>query len=103
MSTTEIVTLIAMLLVSGGVASFLVQKVKKASWSSRVKYAVAVAFSVAVGLATAWLGGDVLGIISSWGELTAADVFAFLGAVYASSTGFYEVWFKDFLARRSVG
>ncbi len=103
MSTTELVSLIAMLLVSGGVASVLVQWIKRASWGSRPKYIVALVLSGAVGLATSWLAGDVFGLISSWGELTAAQVIAFMGTVYATATGFYELWFKDFMAKRSVG
>lgn len=94
MSVSEIVSLIALLLTSGGVASFLVQKVKRASWSSRAKYVVAVAFSAAVGLATAWLGGDIAGLWADWGELQATEVFAFLGAVYATATGWYELVWK---------
>lgn len=103
MSTTEIVTLVAMLLVSGGAASVLAQWVKRESWGSRPKYIVALALSVAVGLAAAWLAGDVLGLVASWGELTAAQVVAFMGTVYATAVGFYELWFKNFTAKRSVG
>lgn len=100
MSLLEIITLVAMLLVSGGVASYLVQKIKRASWSSRTKYALALALSAAVGLATAWLAGDVLSLWTQWGSLTAAQVLAVLGAVYATATGFYELWFKGRVAAR---
>ena len=100
MSTFEMITLAAMLLASGGVASFLVQKLKRAAWSSRTKYVLALALSAAVGLATSWLAGDVLGLIAAWGDLTAAQVFAFLGAVYATATGFYELWFKNAIPPR---
>lgn len=101
MSTTEILSLVAMLLVSGGVASFLVQKIKKAAWSSKTKYLLAIALSAAVGLATAWLAGDIIGLIGDWGSLTAAQVFAFLGAVYATATGWYELYFKDKITPRA--
>lgn len=102
MNTTEIVSLVAMLLVSGGIASVLVEWIKRASWGSRPKYIVAVILSGAVGLATSWLAGDILGLVATWGELTAAQVFAFMGAVYATATGFYELWFKDYLANHAT-
>lgn len=94
MSVIEIVSLIAMLLVSGGVATYLVQWIKRASWDSRPKWLVSIAISAAFGLATAWLAGDVLGLVSAWGDLTAAQLFAFIGTVYATSTGFYETVVK---------
>lgn len=94
MSAIEIVSLIAMLLVSGGVATYFVQWVKRASWSSRPKWLVSIAVSAAFGLASSWLAGDVLGLVSAWGELTGADVFAFMTAVWITSNGFYELWVK---------
>lgn len=100
MSPMEIVSLIAMLLVSGGAASYIIQKVKASAWSSGTKYVLSVAVSAAVGLATAWLAGDIFDLYASWGELTAAQVFAFLGTVYATSTGWYELVVKGRIAPR---
>jgi hypothetical protein len=93
-SLTEVITLVAMTLVAGGVASRLVEWIKGAHWSARAKWLLAVVLSGAVGLATAWLAGDVLGLLSAWGSLTAVQVFAFMGAVYATANGFYVLWFK---------
>jgi hypothetical protein len=93
-SPIEIISLIAMLLVAGGVSSRLVELIKGATWSGRAKWLLSVALSAAVGLATAWLAGDVLGLVAAWGSLTAADVFAFMAAVYATANGFYALWFK---------
>jgi hypothetical protein len=90
-SATEIVTLVAMLLASGGLSSWLVEKVKRAHWSGRTKYLLALGLSGAVGLATAWLAGDVLGLVGSWGALSAAQVFAFLGGVWATASAFYAL------------
>ena len=94
MSAVEIISLVAMLLVTGGVAAYVVQWVKRASWGSRPKWAVSVAVSAVFGLASSWLAGDVLGLIDAWGDLTAVDVFAYLTATYATATGFYELWVK---------
>jgi hypothetical protein len=98
-SITEAISLVAMILLAGGVASRLVEFIKGAGWSARAKWALSVALSAAVGLATAWLAGDVLGLASSWGSLTAAQVFAFIGAVYATANGFYVLWFKPRASR----
>jgi hypothetical protein len=98
-SIVEVISLVAMILVAGGVASRLVELIKGAAWSGRAKWILSVALSVAVGLATSWLAGDVLGLIAGWGALTAAEVFAFLGAVYATANGFYVLWFKPRASR----
>ncbi len=100
MSATEIVTLVAMLLASGGLSSWLVERIKRAHWPSRAKYALALGLSAAVGLATSWLAGDVLGLVGSWGSLSAAQVFAFLGGVWAAASAFYALWFKPRAAAR---
>lgn len=93
MSITEIVTLVA-LLVTGGIAAYVIQWVKRADWSSRPKWALSVVISAVFGLATSWLAGDVLGLIDAWGELSGAEVFAWLSATYVTATGFYELWVK---------
>ena len=99
MSITEAISLAAMILLAGGVSSRLVEWVKGAHWSPRAKWLLAVALSAAVGLATAWLAGDVLGLVSAWGSMSAAQVFAFIGAVYATANGFYVLWFKPRASR----
>jgi len=98
-SLTEVITLVAMILVAGGVSSRLVEWIKGVHWSARAKWLLAVALSATIGLATAWIAGDVLGLLSSWGSLTAAQVFALIGAVYATANGFYVLWFKPRASR----
>jgi hypothetical protein len=97
----EAITLVAMILLAGGVASRLVEFIKGSGWSARAKWILSVALSIAVGLATSWLAGDVLGLVSTWGTLTAAQVFAFIGAVYATANGFYVLWFKPRASKAS--
>ena len=94
MSIPEAISLLAMILLAGGVASRLVELIKRAHWSDRAKWLLSVALSTVVGLATAWLAGDVLGLVAAWGSLTAAQAFAFIGAVYATANGFYVLWFR---------
>lgn len=100
MSTTEIITLIAMLIVAGGISSKLVQLLKRATWDSRVTWALSIILSGAVGLATAWLGGDVLGLIDSWGSLTAVQAIGFMAGVYATAEAFYALHFRPAAVRR---
>ena len=94
MSIAEIVSLIAMVLVSGGLATYLVQIVKRVGLSSRAKWCVSVAISAVFGLATSWLAGDVLGLVTAWGDLGAAEVFAVMSATYLSANGFYLLYIK---------
>ena len=99
MSVTQSLTLLATLLVSGGFASYLVEKIKRSAWSARSRYLLALALSAGVGLAGAWLAGDVLGLLSAWGALSASQVLAFCGGVYASAHGFYVLYFRSRAAR----
>lgn len=94
MSTTEVISLLAMLLVTGGGAAYLIQWIKRASWGSRPKWLLSISISAVFGLASSWLAGDVLGLIEGWGSLTAVDVFAYLSATYATAIAFYELWVK---------
>jgi hypothetical protein len=50
-------------LLAGGVAGRVVELIKGAHWSARAKWVLSVALSMAGGLATAWLAGDVLGFV----------------------------------------
>ncbi len=100
MTPYEIISLVAMLLIAGGISSRLVELIKRVTWTGRAKWALSVGLSAAVGIATAWLAGDVLGIVAEWGSLTATDVFAFMAAVYATGNGFYELWFKPAASKK---
>lgn len=94
MTWEEIVTLLAMLIVAGPLASMLIQWIKRSGWSDGWKAALAWAVSFAVGLGGAWLAGDVLGLVAKWGELTAADVMAFGGAVWTGASAFFYLYFQ---------
>jgi hypothetical protein len=93
MAWQEIVTLVALLLVGGPLASWLIQLLKRAGWPDGIKALLAYAVSFAVGLAGAWLAGDILGLVSSWGQLTAVEVIAAGTVVWTGATAFfYAVW-----------
>lgn len=80
MSWYEIVSLVALILVSGGFTSALFQVLKKWTPEKNTTRMVLVwVLSVLVALATSWIQGDVLGFLGSWsaGTMTAPDVLAY--------------------------
>lgn len=97
MSAVEIVTLIAMILVSGGVTSGLFQLVKdKIPESNGLRRICAWLVALVIALATSYLAGDVWGVIGSWGDgtLTAAAVFAYATAIWGAAEALYNLWYK---------
>ena len=102
MSATEIVTLVAMILVTGGVVSAVFQLIKR--WipeNKALRAALCWVFSVVVAVAESWLAGDVLGILGSWqqGTLTAEQVFGFGSAIFAAATVVYNAYYKSLKPR----
>lgn len=95
MSVVEIISLIAMLLVSGGFASVFTQALRRPNWSSRITSIVAGVVAALVGLATMWLGGQVSGLIESWGALSAQEVWVFLGGTWAASLAWYQLILRN--------
>ena len=94
MAWQEGITLVALLLVGGPLASWLIQWAKKSKWPDWVKALLAYVVSFAVGLAGAWLAGDILGLVSSWGELTAVDIIAAGTVVWTGATAFFYAAFQ---------
>jgi len=96
-SAVEIVTLIAMILVSGGVTSGLFQLVKKyLPESNGLRRLGAYVVSFIIALATSYLAGDVWGVIGSWsdGTLTAATLFAYSTGIWGAAEALYRLWYK---------
>ena len=97
MSAVEIVTLIAMILVSGGVTSGLFELVKKyIPDKNGLRRICAWMVAMIIALATSYLAGDVWGVIGSWsdGTLTAAQIFAYATAIWGAAEGLYNLWYK---------
>jgi len=95
MQLTELVLLIALVLTAGWFGAFITQAIKRPSWPSSVKLVLALVVSVFVGVASAYIAGDVFGLIAQWGQLTAADVMAFAAIVYTAASVWYHKYFKD--------
>jgi hypothetical protein len=95
-SATEWVQLAALVLIGGGGLSFLAtQLVKQEKWPSWVKLVLSGVMALVFGALTAWLNADVWNIVEAWGSLTATDVVVFGSFVWAASTGWYVIAFKN--------
>ena len=95
MSTLEIINLIAAIIVAAPLSIVIAQALKRSSWPGGVKAVLALAVCLGVGIAQTWIAGDLLGLIRSWGELTAADVIAWAGVVWAAAQIEYHAFFAD--------
>lgn len=97
MKATEIITLVALILVTGSLVTVVFQALKTYLPENNAVRAIAAwAFSVLVALAESWLAGDVLGLIGSWqqGTLTADVIFAYGSGVFAAATATYNAYYK---------
>jgi hypothetical protein len=97
LSTLEIVTLVASILVAGWFSAFITQAVKQATWPSSVKLVVSALVALSVAAATSWLAGDLLNFVTVWqsGGLTANEVIVYFTGVFASAATWYRFYFKD--------
>ena len=94
---SEVVTLIAMIVVSGGVTSGLFQLIKKyLPDSNGLRRVVAYVTATIIALAGSYLAGDVWGVIGAWGDgtLTADVVFAYATAIWGSAEAVYRLWYR---------
>jgi hypothetical protein len=97
MTASQVITLIALILVSGGVTTFLFEKLK--AWfptNDALRSALAYILAAVVALAGSWVAGDVLGVIGSWraGTLDAWQLFAYINGIAAASTALYNAYYK---------
>ena len=93
MSSFEWINLACAIIISAPLAMVIAQALKRASWPGGVKAALAGAVCLAVGVAQTWIAGDLLGLITSWGSLTAAELMIWAGAVWAAAQLEYHAFF----------
>ena len=91
MTAAQLINLAAALLVSGPVASALTQLVKRHAPRGGSRLLLAIAVSMAVGAAQAWITGA---LPHSAADLTAATVLAAGTAVFAGASAFYRLYFR---------
>jgi hypothetical protein len=96
MNWQQLVTLAATVLGFGWVSAFIVQLIKRETWPSSVKLILSMVVAALVGLAAAWLTGDVTRFVRLWqaGGVTADQVVAFATLIYASANTWYRFYFS---------
>ncbi|MCL5942185.1 MAG: hypothetical protein M1325_01435 [Actinobacteria bacterium] len=94
MSWEELATLIALGLGSGVGLSFVIQWIKRASWSDATKELLAWVVCGVGAVAATWVTGDLLGLIQSWGSLSAAQIVAYLAVIRAGAQGLFILYWK---------
>jgi glucose-6-phosphate-specific signal transduction histidine kinase len=97
MQWTEIVTLLATILVAGWFSALITQTLKQQKWPSSAKLILSAVVAAAVAIAAAWLSGDVLHFVTIYktGGLTAAEVMTFFTLVFSSGATWYRFYFRD--------
>jgi len=97
MTWTQIVVLVATVLGSGWFAAFIVQALKQPSWPSWLKLVLSWAVAGLVGLAAAYLSGDVWHVVTPWqhGTLTATQVLTFATLVWTTAQYWYRQHFVN--------
>jgi hypothetical protein len=96
MQLIQIVTLLATVVTAGWFAAFLTQLIKRQQWRSGVKMILAVVIAGLVGLAAAWLSGDVTRFVTVWksGGVTAEQVLALATLIYTAAQVWYHANFQ---------
>ena len=105
MQLTQIITLLATIIGAGWFAAVIVQLLKREQWPSWVKLVIALVVSALVGLAAAWLSGDVTRFVTLWkaGSLTSDQVIAFAVLVFTAAQVWYHKFFADQAWAQSLG
>ena len=97
MKLTEVITLLATVLVAGWFSAFIVQFIKQAKWSSWVKLVISAVIAIVVAIATLWLSGDVTTFLDTYasGTLNVEPIIAFATLVFTSAATWYRFYFRD--------
>ena len=96
MNLVQIVTVLATVVTAGWFAAFLTQLIKRQQWSSGVKMILGVVIAGLVGLAAAWLTGDVTRFVTVWksGGVTVEQVITLATLIYAAAQVWYHANFQ---------
>lgn len=91
MQLIQLFTLLATLATAGFFSAAIVQLLKRVHWASWVKFVLSVVVAALVGLATAWLSGDVTRFVTLWkaGGVTADQVITLATLIYVSAQAWY--------------
>lgn len=98
MQIVQVVTLLATVITAGWFAAAIVQLLKRSQWPSWVKLLLAVVVSALVGIATAWLSGDLTRFVTLWkdGGVTSNEMITFVVLVFTAA----QVWYHKFFGEQ---
>lgn len=102
-SITQWITIIAVVLTGGWFSTMIVQVLKRPTWPSWTKLALAIIVSGLVGLAAVWLAGGLTTFIANWKHLTTAQILAVGALVYASAATWYHHYFAGTTWMQALG
>ena len=90
-SIVQLITLLATVVTAGWFAAYLTQLIKREQWSSGVKMILGIVVAALVGLATAWLTGDLTRFVTVWrsGGVTADQVIVLATLIYTAGQAWY--------------
>jgi len=105
MKLTEVITLLATVLVAGWFSAFIVQFIKQAKWASWVKLVISAVIAIVVAIATLWLSGDVTSFLDTYsnGTLDVEHIIAFATLIFTSAATWYRFYFKDATWAQNLG
>ena len=95
MQTTQVLTLVAVILTAGWFSAFLTQLFKREAWPSSVKLGLSMVVAALVGTAAAYLTGSVTHFVVLWqaGVVTAKEVIDFAVLIFTVA----QVWYEKFM------
>ena len=95
MQTTQVLTLVAVILTASWLSAALTQLFKREAWPSSVKLGLSMVVAALVGTAAAYLTGSVTHFVVLWqaGVVTAKEVIDFAVLVFAGA----QIWYEKFM------
>jgi len=105
MKLTEVITVLATVLVAGWFSAFIVQFIKQAKWASWLKLVISAVTAIVVAAAALWVSGDVANFLKIYqsGTLTADHIIAFATLVFTSAATWYRFYFKEATWAQNLG
>lgn len=104
MQLTQIITLLATVLVAGWFSAFIVQALKRLTWPSWARLILSGIVALLVAISAAWMTGSVTGFLHLWNNgMTADQVVTFFTLIFTSAATWYRFYFKDSTWAKTLG
>lgn len=96
MHTLIVLLQFAALMLTSGLAAFLAHAlIRQTKWPAWLNLALSFVLAGLVGLATAWLNGDVFTLVAGWSTMTGDQLFTFVVFTWTTAQGWYWIVFKS--------